>query len=747
VKTLMTKSIVLTFALALAGAACGDSGSTDGSTATDTATATDTTAATDSTAATTDTSPEVEVVEGCFREGLRPGGEYFMVYEIDTFLYGWQTFDRADGSNMSAILRERDGVQPPTTPGTYTLGASAAERDLRTCRTCVTTVAECASPQGCKTFLATSGTLEVTTLDISGLRMAGRLTDVELKELDANGALLANGRTWCIDDLTFDTQPECTTDADCAEKVGATHCVPGWGKCGACADDFDCAAAATPLCRVDAADGSIGCRGPLPDCNNNDAGEPDDGPAVARLVPSGTTLDAVICTPKDAVDWYRFALDDDTNITPTVTWQGQGFLAYSLYGEAGEVITEVYWYELVEGKNLARTLVTALPAGTYYLAVRLLDDVTFAVPYTVSLATEPACASHDDCPGGWCAAGTCRPEAACDATLPALIHQRFIPLATNFFFWRGETAFDYSGSFLLLTLGSYTATQSPVPEVPGTYPLGLELNPRTCQRCLQVLRCDAAGCKQYFAVEGALEVDTWDPAVPVFTGRLVDLKLVELGNTGTVLVDGKVACADEVTIDTRSICESAADCGGRACLVTQGGTGACVDCQKHDDCSGERDLCSPASLSCVECLTSLDCRTAPVCVAGTCSVVEECVGDDASEPLDDGRLGASNVALDQTVQRRLCGLEGTVSEHESDWFSHTATGVGLRDFSVRWTGAATVTAVLYNPNGIEVGRETSSTGATIVRRSVTPGTWLLEVKTLDVPPATPISYNVKVSRP
>ncbi|MCC6625151.1 MAG: hypothetical protein IT385_28145 [Deltaproteobacteria bacterium] len=742
----------LTLALVLPIAACGDSGSTGGTTTT--ATTTDATVATDTTttstatdsATGTDATAETDAGPTCSRSGFHPAGEQFVLNEIETLLYGWQTGDRVDGSGLSVILRERDGVLPPTTTGTYTLGEPAAEQSLTTCRTCVSAVTECASETGCKAFLATSGTLEVTALSISGRHIAGRLTDVRLRELDASGAPLADGRTWCLDALAFDTTPECTSDADCAAREGAPHCVTGWGKCFGCADDFDCDVAAAPLCRVDPADGDLACGALAADCNSADPGEPDDGPAVARLVTPGAPLEASICATADAVDWYRFALDDDTNVTPKVTWQGQGYLTLGVFSEAGELLADFSWYQLVEGKNVAGDLVSALPAGTYYLAVRMMAGVTFTVSYTLALETEPACATHADCEDGWCAAGECRPKAACDVPLPAIIHQRFFQFGPNFHYWRGETAFDGTGSFLILTLSGATPDEDPVPDVPGTYPLGDELNPRTCKRCMQVYRCNAAGCTLYFAVDGALEVETWDPAVPVFTGRLVDLKLVELDGL-SVVPDGGVACADEVVIDTRPVCERDEDCDSGRCLLTYGGTGACVDCREHADCSGERDLCSPATLGCVECLTSLDCRTEPVCVAGTCSVVEECVGDDGAEPLDDGRLGARSLGLDAPLDGKLCGLAGTVSELEADWFEHAATGVGLRDFAVRWQGAGTITAVLYDPNGIEVARETSSTGATIVRRSLTPGAWLLEVKTLDVSPDATLGYTVQVTRP
>ena len=90
-----------------------------------------------------------------------------------------------------------------------------------------------------------------------------------------------------------------------------------------------------------------------------------------------------------------------------------------------------------------------------------------------------------------------------------------------------------------------------------------------------------------------------------------------------------------------------------------------------------------------ECATDLDCSPAePICGGGECVAgPAQCTGDDAAEPSDDGRAGATAlaVAVGQQVARsgQVCGVGG-----EYDWFRIDVADGDALDLGLAWTDAS-----------------------------------------------------------
>jgi len=79
------------------------------------------------------------------------------------------------------------------------------------CHTCAIMYERCFDPENCeRTFLAVSGTLEVTAQGVVGDQLTGTLTDVSFREVTIDwdtfhSTPVVDGDVWCLDSFAFDT--------------------------------------------------------------------------------------------------------------------------------------------------------------------------------------------------------------------------------------------------------------------------------------------------------------------------------------------------------------------------------------------------------------------------------------------------------------------------------------------------------------------------------------------------------------
>lgn len=133
------------------------------------------------------------------------------------------------------------GDPPPLSgPGSYTLGASLAERSYHSCGTCIMLYTGCAEGGGCeKSYFAIAGELEVQSW---GERFTGQLKNLELMEVTMDSQFrttpVPNGEGYCIEEYPFDApvNPRCESDDDCL----AGYCLLDSGKCYECITDAHC---------------------------------------------------------------------------------------------------------------------------------------------------------------------------------------------------------------------------------------------------------------------------------------------------------------------------------------------------------------------------------------------------------------------------------------------------------------------------------------------------------------------------
>lgn len=749
---------------ACGGGSDGDPSDTAVTTASDTVEDTSGPSDTGDTGVTTTTGPSdtsVETDSGpatCDERGFHPTFERF-VTEGDELT--WFSNDSITGNAMFIRFDDAEGFPLPSGPGTYELGTTETERSPEDCARCVVILTDCVGPE-CDGggFLATSGAIEISALDpdpTTGF-IAGRLVGARLYELDDDfETVLADGDVWCVDTLSFDSRPECASDAECSGEV----CHDAWGKCTACETSFDCTEATAPACTVDATDGALGC-GVVADCAGNDVGEPDDGPLQARPLVLGsdavpaTPLEGAMCRARDAVDWYTFELDGRANLMLELGWQGSVGLTARLYAADGAPVPGELSVDREAGQNRYRLVYGDLTSGRYHVVVEAVDGPAALVLYRVSATAREACDDHPDCSDGWCVVGECVPRRDCDVQGVPVATQQFTPAAAETFThrWRGETYFSGGdNNTLMLTLVANEAAPDPFPNGPGSYPLGgaADLDPETCTRCLELRWCDLSFvCRDLVAVAGGVEVTSWDLATGELEAELVDLVFIELGPDFVHgRIGGKVICDDAIAVSTQPGCLTSEECGdGAQCRPGDVVEATCVACLGASDCvDPARPTCSPRTRTCVACETSADCRDAPACVDGLCAAVDACVGDDDAEHADDAIAGATSVTAGTDYTRAICGEELQPSVLEVDWFSFVSAGAALTDLGVRRTEPGTIIVTLLDPLGVPVAQEISASGSAIIRHQLSPGRWSVSVRARDIPADAPLPYTFRVDVP
>ncbi|MBL8622052.1 MAG: PPC domain-containing protein [Myxococcales bacterium] len=190
---------------------------------------------------------------------------------------------------------------------------------------------------------------------------------------------------------------ECIDDAGC---TGASpRCVDY--ECVQCTTNFECTTAAAPVC--DQATNT--CVAGAGTCTGDTIGEPDNGPAAARMLtfPTATTptvTTAGVCGTTNGDDWYKVTAPAAGDLGIDATWTVDADLDLRVYDMAGAVVGNGLSTRV---RDEATTV--ALPAaGTYFIRVNQYtpssgtpsNDV---VAYTLTLGI-PACQNDFGCAAG-----------------------------------------------------------------------------------------------------------------------------------------------------------------------------------------------------------------------------------------------------------------------------------------------------------------------------------------------------------
>lgn len=212
-----------------------------------------------------------------------------------------------------------------------------------------------------------------------------------------------------------------------------------------------------------------------------------------------------------------------------------------------------------------------------------------------------------------------------------------------------------------------------------------------CQTCVLVRAgCDLenSNCdKLFYAVEGELVVDEVDIDELTIKATVNDAKLREATFASdfatTFVPNGEVYCIDGLTVDIAPECTDNADCLEAGKGICNPETLTCVGCISSFDCSGATPVCAPDA--------SMD----PVCRAA----VDECTGDDASEP-NDGPTSATALTVGTPFAGGIC--QGA-SDIETDWFSFTTTGENnIKVIVSRTNPDAIIYAAIFNAEGEDI---------------------------------------------
>lgn len=182
---------------------------------------------------------------------------------------------------------------------------------------------------------------------------------------------------------SFQTCSECGEDAQCSGKGDKKFCDTDSFTCSVCDTDFDCTVAAKGKCIADE-DGVKSC-GSADVCTGDDDREPaDDGVTGATELSDDTEISGKICDAGDESDYFKFNAADADAVTLTVvaadTKQSIYLYVYNATGDLQGLALHGSTDELK---------LTYLPAGTYYVQVKVLGGQTpapAAKGYTIKLA-------------------------------------------------------------------------------------------------------------------------------------------------------------------------------------------------------------------------------------------------------------------------------------------------------------------------------------------------------------------------
>lgn len=262
-----------------------------------------------------------------------------------------------------------------------------------------------------------------TTLGFS-LAFTGATNDLDVIVYDSSGASVGSGQSDAgineafTVDLTPDTYYIEVYQYLPAATVAAVPYTLAINQV-TCTSDFDCLAAATPVC---GANGT--CAAGPSQCVNDDLGDTtlggDDGPAGARLLATGIATSGSICNaPANERDFYNLVVTAGQGVDLSLAWTGADDLDVAISDSAGLT------YGLSFYKQPEQVAVTYLPAGTYYISVTKFANAasTTVTPYTITATktTAQSCATSADCAASF---ATQIYRGSCNATSHAC---EFIP--------------------------------------------------------------------------------------------------------------------------------------------------------------------------------------------------------------------------------------------------------------------------------------------------------------------------------
>ena len=262
-----------------------------------------------------------------------------------------------------------------------------------------------------------------TTLGFT-LAFTGATNDLDVIVYDSSGASVGSGQSDAgineafTVDLTPDTYYIEVYQYLPASTVAAVPYTLGINQV-ACTSDFDCVAAAAPVC---GANGT--CAAGPNQCVGDDIGDTtlggDDGPAGARVLATGIATSGSICNaPANERDFYKLVVTNGEGVNLSLAWTGTDDLDVAINDSTGLT------YGLSFYKQPEQVAVTYLPAGTYYINVTKFGNAasTAVTAYTITATKTAAqtCATSADCAASF---GTQIYRGSCNATSHAC---EFIP--------------------------------------------------------------------------------------------------------------------------------------------------------------------------------------------------------------------------------------------------------------------------------------------------------------------------------
>ncbi len=184
---------------------------------------------------------------------------------------------------------------------------------------------------------------------------------------------------------------DCTTNADCSN---GQLCDVSTIACVDCLTDLNCTDVAAPACISNVC-------GSHDVCTMDDANEPaSDGPAGASALTLGTAVTNKICGDFASVgteekDWYKFEITAESNVRTTITWAEADPANPVRDVDVTLLDANLNRIEAVAGEpngvssNEPEILeISALPPGTYYLALTQYGSTMMAVSEEYTLVTE-----------------------------------------------------------------------------------------------------------------------------------------------------------------------------------------------------------------------------------------------------------------------------------------------------------------------------------------------------------------------
>jgi hypothetical protein len=173
-------------------------------------------------------------------------------------------------------------------------------------------------------------------------------------------------------------------------------------------------------------------------------------------------------------------------------------------------------------------------------------------------------------------------------------------------------------------------------------------------------------------------------------------------------------------------------------------------CTENSQCAAGLPVCLNGT--CVECASSFDCedpqvpkceRSTATCVAG----LDACVGDDPSEPEDDGPAGARALVLDGAGAASAAGQICSSPRTEADFFSFDVGSIGETwDFSLEWASARDLDLEVFDATGAAVGLSYWEQPERARVSYLAVGTYYLKVSDFSAQTTTPISYMLTAQR-